>query len=205
MLSPQPIHPKADKAAKDVFRHTFSILVEKIIPVSTSATGVDIGFQDESRICQKGMLTRVWARAGTRPRIVRDQRFSYCHLFTAVNTTTGDSVSHVCDGVNTEEMNRHLQDLSEGASHRGKHAVLVLDQFGWHKSRVLEVPANVTLCYLPSYSPELNPIETDFQVLKQRYLSNRVMEKNELKDIVKKSWAKLSAGKEELRSITRLS
>ena len=35
------------------------------------------------------------------------------------------------------------------------HAVLILDQAGWHGSRRLAVPGNITLLPLPAYSPEL--------------------------------------------------
>ena len=38
-----------------------------------------------------------------------------------------------------------------------EHAVMVLDQAGWHGSNGLAVPANVTLVPLPAYSPELKP------------------------------------------------
>ncbi len=39
------------------------------------------------------------------------------------------------------------------------HAVLMLDQAGWHMSNHLVVPANITLLPLPPRSPELNPVE----------------------------------------------
>jgi transposase len=48
---------------------------------------------------------------------------------------------------------------------------MVLDQAGWHDSRALSVPANVTLVPLPSYSPELNPVE---RVWLHRFLSHRL-------------------------------
>ena len=41
----------------------------------------------------------------------------------------------------------------------GVHAVLVLDQAGWHDERALHVPASITLLPLPSASPQLNPVE----------------------------------------------
>ena len=40
----------------------------------------------------------------------------------------------------------------------GNHAVVVLDGAGWHRSKALEVPANVSLLHLPPHSPELNPV-----------------------------------------------
>jgi transposase len=54
-----------------------------------------------------------------------------------------------------------------------EHAVMVLDQAGWHDSRALNVPANVTLVALPPYSPELNPVERVWLYLKERFLSHR--------------------------------
>ncbi len=41
----------------------------------------------------------------------------------------------------------------------GAHAVVILDQAGWHMSRALAVPQNITLLALPPRSPELNPVE----------------------------------------------
>ncbi len=49
----------------------------------------------------------------------------------------------------------------------GAHAILVLDGAGWHSSKSLVVPENVTLLPLPPYSPELNPVENLWQYLRQ--------------------------------------
>lgn len=55
----------------------------------------------------------------------------------------------------------------------GRHAVLVTDQAGWHKTVSLKVPANISLLFLPPYSPELNPIEQLWRQLKHSWLANR--------------------------------
>jgi len=75
-----------------------------------------------------------------------------------------------CD---TEAMNAHLQEISREVDH-GAHAVLILDQAGWHSSPKLIVPANITLLFLPPRSPELNPVENVWQFLRDNWLSNRV-------------------------------
>ncbi len=56
------------------------------------------------------------------------------------------------------------------------HAALILDQAGWHVSRRLAVPANVTLVPLPADSPELNPVERVWLYLRERFLSHRVLD-----------------------------
>jgi hypothetical protein len=56
----------------------------------------------------------------------------------------------------------------------GAHAVLVLDQAGWHLSDKLFVPPNITLVPLPPKCPELNPVENVWQFIRDNWLSNRV-------------------------------
>ena len=41
----------------------------------------------------------------------------------------------------------------------GAHAVLVLDQAGWHTTGNLKKPSNITFLPMPPRSPELNPAE----------------------------------------------
>ena len=86
---------------------------------------------------------------------------------------------------NTEAMQAHLaesepanaigpRERANAAVDPGAHAVLMLDQAGWHRSTRLAVPENVTLLPLPPRSPELNPVENLWQYLRENWLSNRV-------------------------------
>jgi len=67
----------------------------------------------------------------------------------------------------------HLAEISRTVA-PGAHAVLILDQAGWHVSAKLNVPANITLMPLPPKSPELNPVENIWQFIRGNWLSNRV-------------------------------
>jgi hypothetical protein len=58
-----------------------------------------------------------------------------------------------CD---TQAMTAHLAEIS-AAVEPGAHAVLILDQAGWHMSKALVIPDNITLLPLPPRSPELKP------------------------------------------------
>jgi transposase len=55
------------------------------------------------------------------------------------------------------------------------HAVMVLDGAGWHDERALHTPANLTLVPLPTYAPDLNPVERIWLYLRERYLSHRLL------------------------------
>ena len=56
----------------------------------------------------------------------------------------------------------------------GAQAILLLDQAGWHVSKRLSIPDNITLLPLPPKSPELNPVENIWQFMRDNWLSNRV-------------------------------
>ena len=53
---------------------------------------------------------------------------------------------------------------------------MVLDGSPSHKGKGLEVPENIALVFLPSYSPELNPAEQLWNVLRRDYFANQVFD-----------------------------
>ena len=70
-------------------------------------------------------------------------------------------------------MNLHLVEIAATVA-PGAHAVLLVDQAGWHLSTGLVVPPNITIMALPPKCPELNPVENVWQFLRDNWLSNRV-------------------------------
>jgi transposase len=106
--------------------------------------------------------------------VPRDQRRKWAYIFGAVCPARDTGAALVLPTANAKAMNLHLQEISSQVS-PGAHAVLILDRAGWHRSGgKLRVPDNISLLYLPPYSPELNPAENVWQYLRQNFLSNRV-------------------------------
>jgi transposase len=134
-----------------------------------------VWFQDEARVGQQGTLARLWARKGSRPTAPKDCRYAWAYIFGAVCPARATGAALVMPCANTEAMNAHLAEISRNVAH-GAHAILVLDGAGWHGSKDLKVPENITLMTLPPYSPELNPVENIWQFLRQNRLANRVFE-----------------------------
>ena len=137
---------------------------------------IEIWFADEARIGQKNKITRRWARRGTRPSAPNDQRTASTYIFGAICPGEGKGAALVLPACTTEAMNLHLAEIAAEVA-PGKHAVLVLDQAGWHLSARLAVPGNITLMVLPPKCPELNPAENVWQTVcslpKRRWLVPR--------------------------------
>ena len=88
-------------------------------------------------------------------------------------------------------MNLHLAEMAAAVA-PGAHAVLLLDQAGWHLSDRLAVPPNITLMPLPAKCPELNPVENVWQFIRDNWLSNRIFHsEHDIVDHCCHAWNKL--------------
>jgi DDE superfamily endonuclease len=67
----------------------------------------------------------------------------------------------------------HLDEIAARVT-AGAHAILILDQAGWHGAKDLKIPSNLSLLPLPPRAPELNPQENIWQFMRQNWLSNRI-------------------------------
>ena len=125
---------------------------EKAIDVET----IEIWFQDEARIGQKNKITRRWAKRGTRPSAPRDQRTASTYIFGAVCPKQGKGAALILPACNTEAMNLHLAEIAKTVA-PGAHAVLLVDQAGWHMSTRLVVPPNITIIAAAAEIPRAQP------------------------------------------------
>jgi hypothetical protein len=162
---------------------------------------IEVWFQDEARIGQKNGLARIWARRGTRPRLPADQRYESAYLFGAICPARGVGAALAMPFADTEAMQCHLNEIARTVA-KGAHAVLLLDRAGWHTTPALVVPNNITLIFLPSRSPELNPVETIWQYLRSNWLSNRVFDTyDDILDAACDAWRRLINQPDTITSI----
>src|SRR6185312_11224190 len=186
-LSARPRHPVQDPAA----------IVTKLAP----ETPIEVWFQDEMRVGQKNSLVYQWAKKGSRPRQPKDQRYENAYVFGAVCASRDTGVALIMPQADTEAMQAHLDAIGKAVA-PGAHARLILDKAGWHTTRKLKPPANVTLVPLPPACPELNAAENIWQYLRQTYLANRVFASyTDILDACQDAWRKLLAETGRITSI----
>src|SRR5947207_13273529 len=117
----------------------FAVSLDQIAERDAAGKPIEIWFQDEARIGQKNKITRRWARRGTRPSAPHDQRTRSAYIFGAICPAQGIAAGLVLPRCNTAAMSLHLAEISRTVT-PGAHAVLLLDQAGWHLSTKLDVP-----------------------------------------------------------------
>ena len=131
-------------------------------------------FQDEARFGRMSDPRSCWAPAPHRPivnlALVREFRYEYA----AVSPWDGALDVMTAEKMNTENMSRFLQQVSE--AHKEEFIVMVVDGASSHRSKELEIPKNMSFIRLPPYSPELNPAEQIWNVLRRNYFANRVFD-----------------------------
>jgi putative transposase len=171
------------------------------LPKGIEETNVEIWFQDEHRIGQQGSLTRIWARKGTRPRAPRQQQFISAYIFGAVCPEKDKGAAVIMPQANTASMQAHIDEIDQQVE-KGKHAVIVLDKAGWHTSKNLRIPKNISLLPLPPYSPELNPQEQVGRQMKHNDLANRNFNNyNDIVEACSQAWMKIVSTQGAIRSL----
>ena len=95
----------------------------------------------------------------------------YTHAFVAVSPHNGGMDSLILPQANEHTMSIFLQEVSN--RHPNDFILMVMDGAGWHRAKALRVPNNMALIFLPPYSPELNPAEKVWWLIK-RHMNRKV-------------------------------
>jgi transposase len=201
-LQPRPVHPKKDPDAEETFKKQFASLLKAALLGTSATTPIEIWFQDEARVGQKGTHAYIWAPIGSRPLMVRDNRHDSAYLFGAICPDRGVGAAIIMPAANTEAMNEHLREISTQVT-PGALAVLLCDRAGWHQTGgKLILPDNIVQLPLPPYCPELNSMENVWAYLRQNKLCATVWDSYQaIVDACKTGWDFLINDPDRIRSI----
>ena len=72
---------------------------------------------------------------------------------------------------------------------------MVLDNGAFHKAKSLKIPDNIALIFLPAYSPELNPAENIWAILKRKFTNKLYKTLEEVSEFITEATNSLSMEK----------
>ncbi|MEM6438234.1 MAG: transposase [Pseudomonadota bacterium] len=96
----------------------------------------------------------------------------WAYVFGAICPDRGKAAGIVMPWADKHVMNLHLAEISPPAD-PGARAEVILDQAVWHTTKRLAVPEDIPLLPLPPRSRELKPVESVWQCMRDKRLSNR--------------------------------
>lgn len=129
-------------------------------------------FQDEAGFGRINKPKYCWCKKAFRPSVPCHHIREYRYAYGAVEPLTGESCFLVMPYSNTVCMNLFLEQLSK--QFPDDKILLCCDGAAWHKSATLSLPENITLFFIPPYTPEMNPIEQIWKEIRKRGFRNEV-------------------------------
>jgi len=156
---------------------------------------------DEMRYGLMSNIRRSWSKKGERTVVLQQQEFVNRYLYSAIDPINGDSFHLMnMNDVNAKNIDIFLNELQK--EFPNNHLLIIWDNAPFHKSSYLK-RKNMTLAFLPSYSPQLNPIERFFEEIR-KITANRIFKDgiDELSKILEEGTVKLKEDKSAIKSLT---
>ncbi len=164
---------------------------------------MELWAEDEARLGLIPIVRRVWARRGERPRALGQRRYEWLYLYGFVRPGGGKVQWLILPAVETDVFSLALKHFAEAVGAGPKRrVVLVVDGAGWHVGEELVVPDGIHLVFLPSYSPELQPAEHLWPLVREAIANRRIETLDELEELLAQRCRCLAADADLIRSTT---
>jgi transposase len=153
-----------------------------ILKAATASKSM-ILFGDEASFPQWGTLSYTWARRGQQPLLKTSGKRKAYKTFGLIDYFTGRFFHHsITDKFNADSYQTFLIRV---LSDTDQHIFLIQDGARYHTSKAMQTffelhLARITVCQLPSYSPDFNPIEYLWRKVKNLATHNKYFPNFEL-------------------------
>jgi putative transposase len=127
-------------------------------------------FADEARFGRINRPRPCWAPIGVRPEVATQLIREYIYLYGAVSPKDGTCVYLIMSRSDATSFQTFLYALSRKFARYD--ILLVLDGAPNHRCGNLVLPDNISLLFLPPYSPELNPKENLWDEIREKIFKN---------------------------------
>ena len=134
-----------------------------------------IYFVDSMHPQHQTQLAYGWILKGARKRLATSSKQKRLHRVGGINLSTYRFIYREAEKVDGQCIQSYLSQLRR--AHRGGSRLhVILDNAGYHHSDAVKRHAedlHIELHYLPAYSPNLNPIERLWKLLREEVMYNR--------------------------------
>ena len=167
---PRPVHTKKNAAAAAAFK---AHLLERLQALSLpQGRRVRVWVIDECRYGLHSFTRRCWGLRGVRVVKRVQQKYQWGYVYGGLEVVHGGAEFRFMPSVNLDFNGGFLAQIA--ASDPEAEHVLIEDLAGFHYQPVdARLPAHIHLLPLPPYSPELNPAEKVWDIIKDA-IANRV-------------------------------
>lgn len=169
--------------------------------------GADIAFEDEAGVGLQTHSGKTWGEVGKTPEVLVTGKRGGYNILSAV-TATGTLRFSIKDGkIDSDTYIGFLKQLLRGKTNP---LILIVDRVPFHRSKkvrdfVRSHRKQIRVYFLPSYSPEMNPDEQAWNIIKSKKIGKKsVKNKSELKKKVVSALRSLQQKTEVIKSFFEL-
>lgn len=149
---------------------------------------VVVAFQDEAHFQQTTSITRVWAKKGSKTQVASAPNRKSVGVSGYVFPQTGALIVNKSTWFNYESVIQSFRELIDKVDiPEDVKIALVIDNAPWHKKayrlivdeclpEYADIRNKLDLIKMPTYSPDLNPIEQCWRITRREVTHNRYFE-----------------------------
>ena len=138
-----------------------------------SDDNIDLWFSDEMGVDGDPRPRRRWAQKGSNPRVTKNGDHLRMNVMGMVCPRQGEFYGYEFTHSDTECFQIFLDEANREIEFKRPRNLLIMDNACWHKSKSLKW-GRFEPVYLPAYSPDLNPIERLWLIIKAEWFTDFV-------------------------------
>lgn len=162
---PRPYSDRQDEAQREAFLEKLEQLYQQ--------DNVEIWFADESGFEGDPRPRRRWDRKGKKTKVTKNGDHIRMNVIGMVCPRTGEFFAIEASHSDSETFQAFLNEADKYIQFQRTKNILVLDRASWHLRKSTNWHGWEPL-YLPAYSPDLNPIERIWLIMKARWFNNYI-------------------------------
>ena len=137
---------------------------------------IEIWAEDESRMGLQPVIRRTWARKGGICKAPNYRKYQWLYTYMFVRPSDGETYWWMFPTVNSEAIDETLKKFVKEYNPSGEKIMILLwDQAGFHRGSGTGLIEGIELFPLPPYTPELQPVERVWPLLREA-MANKVFE-----------------------------